>query len=55
MKNLTFSTFLTSNLSITPSDLDPVLSKAKSLEVRKDEFLLQEGEKGKYSFYEEKE
>ena len=54
MKNLTFSTFLTSNLSISPSDLTPVLSQAKALEVKKDEFLLQEGEKCKYSFYVEK-
>ena len=49
-----FSTYLTSNADIEPDIIKNIIANQKKMHVEKGEFLLQEGEICKHSFYVEK-
>lgn len=54
MNNFTLTTFLTENAAIDTEILKDIVSRQKRMHVQKSEFLLQEGEICKHSFYVEK-
>lgn len=54
MNNFTLTTFLTENAAIDTEMLKDIVSRQKRMHVQKSEFLLQEGEICKHSFYVEK-
>lgn len=54
MNSFSFATYLTTNANIEPGVIKNIISTQKKMHISKGDFLLQEGEISKYSFYVEK-
>lgn len=54
MNNFNISSYLTTNIDIEINVIDEIISHCKLKQIKKDEFLLKQGEKCKYSFFVEK-